>query len=49
MIFESDRVLLDEEDKNIISTYNRLGIYENIGSKVRSKREYLESQNEKIT
>lgn len=49
MIFESDRVLLDDEDRNIISTYNRLSIYENIGSKVQSKREYLESQNEKIT
>lgn len=49
MIFESDRVLLDEEDKNIISTYNKIGIYENIWSKVQSKREYLESQNEKIT
>lgn len=48
MIFESDAVLLDDEDKNIISTYKRLGIYENIGQKVQSKREYLESQNAKI-
>jgi len=49
MIFESDRVLLDDEDKNILSTYNRLSIYENIGSRVQSKREYLENQNEKIS
>jgi len=49
MIFESDRVLLDEDDKNILSTYNKVWIYENIGSKVQSKREYLESQNEKIS
>lgn len=49
MLFESDRVLLDEEDKNILSTYNRIWIYENIGSKVQSRREYLESQNNKIT
>jgi len=49
MLFESDRVLLDEDDRNIISTYNRIWIYENIAAKVQSKREYLESQNEKIS
>lgn len=49
MLFESDRVLLDEDDRNILSTYNRIWIYENIGQNIQSKREYLESQNEKIT
>lgn len=49
MIFESDRVLLDEEDKNILSTYKKLSIYENIWDKLQLKREYLEEQNEKIT
>jgi chromosome segregation ATPase len=49
MIFESDAVLLDDEDKSILSTYKKLSIYENIGDKVQSKREYLEQQNEKIS
>ncbi|MCD5375104.1 peptidoglycan DD-metalloendopeptidase family protein [Candidatus Gracilibacteria bacterium] len=49
MIFESDSVLLDEEDKSILSTYKKLSIYENIGDKIQSKREYLEDQNSKIS
>ncbi len=49
MIFESDRVLLDEEDKGILKTYKKLNIYENIWTKVQTKREYLEKQNDKIT
>ena len=49
MIFESDKVLLDEDDRNILSTYNRIWIYENIWENIQSKREYLESQSEKIT
>jgi len=48
MIFESDRVLLTQEDKDIFSTYKKLWVYESIGDKVQSKREYLESQNRKI-
>jgi len=48
MLFESDRILLSEEDKNILNTYKKLWVYENIWDKVQSKREYLESQNRKI-
>lgn len=49
MIFESDSVLLDEEDKSILSTYKKLSIYESIWDKIQSKREYLEDQNSKIS
>jgi murein DD-endopeptidase MepM/ murein hydrolase activator NlpD len=49
MIFDSDAVLLDNEDKSILSTYKRLSIYQNIWDKLQSKREYLEDQNAKIT
>jgi septal ring factor EnvC (AmiA/AmiB activator) len=48
MIFESDQVLLTQEDKNILSTYQRIGVFDSIGDRIQSKREYLESQNEKI-
>lgn len=48
VIFESDAIFLEDEDKNILSTYKRLWIYENIWQKIQSKREYLESQNAKI-
>ena len=48
MIFESDKVLLTEEDKNILSTYQRIGVFDTIWDQIQSKREYLESQNEKI-
>ncbi len=48
MIFESDMTLLDDSDKSILKTYRRLNIYEKIGDKVQSKREYLQKQNEKI-
>jgi len=30
MIFESDKVLLTEEDKNILSTYQRIGVFDTI-------------------
>ncbi len=48
MIFESD-TLLDDSDKNVLSTYRKLWIYKNIAEKAKEKREYLEEQTEKIT
>lgn len=48
MIFESDTLLLEEEDKNILSTYKRVGVFDAIWDKVQAKREYLQKQNEKI-
>jgi murein DD-endopeptidase MepM/ murein hydrolase activator NlpD len=48
MIFESDTPLLSEEDKGILDTYKRVGLYDAIGDKVQAKREYLQQQNEKI-
>jgi len=48
MIFESDAKFLDESDTSILNTYRKLNIYSNIWESVKSKREYLEAQNEKI-
>lgn len=48
MIFESDTILLSEEDKWILSSYKRLWVLWWIGDKIQSKREYLENQNKKI-
>lgn len=48
MIFESDAKFLDESDTGILKTYRKLNIYNNIWESVRSKREYLEAQNEKV-
>ncbi|NDK09481.1 peptidoglycan DD-metalloendopeptidase family protein [Candidatus Gracilibacteria bacterium] len=48
MIFESQTIFLDEGDRNILKTYNKLNVYSSIGDKIQSKREYLEVQNEKI-
>lgn len=48
MIFESDAKFLDEGDSDILKTYRKLNIYSNIGESIKSKRQYLEAQNEKI-
>ena len=48
MIFESD-TLLGDEDKNVLSTYRKLGLYQSIAEKAKTRREYLEEQTEKIT
>ena len=48
MIFESD-TLLDDEDKSILSTYRRLGIYQNIAEQAQARRENLEGEAAKIT
>ncbi len=48
MIFESDAVYIDARDTDILDAYKKLNIYETIGKKVNSKREYLELQNEKL-
>ena len=49
MIFESNGIFLDEEDKNILSNYRRLSIFTNIEETIRWQREYLEGQSEKIS
>ena len=48
MIFESDWIFLNEDDKEILSTSRKINIYSSIGSKIKSKTEYLEKQNEKV-
>jgi len=48
MIFESDGIFLSEDDKEILSTSRKLNIYSSIWSKVKSKTEYLQKQNEKV-
>jgi len=48
MIFESDASLIANEDAGILSTSRKVNIYNSISSNIKSKREYLEYQNEKI-
>lgn len=48
LIFESDS-LLDDEDKSILTTYKKLWLYSRLWEEVRSRREFLEEQKEKIT
>ena len=48
MIFESDGIFLDEQDKEILSTSRKINIYSSIGAKVASKTEYLQQQNDKV-
>ena len=49
MIFESDASLIANEDSGILSTSRKINIYNSIGESIKTKREYLEFQNQKIT
>lgn len=49
MIFESNDVILTKEDKGLLNTSNKMNVYSNIWSKIKTKREYLQEQNLKIT
>ena len=40
MIFESDRMIIDEEEAKVLQTYKRLGVYSSISDKIASKRKY---------
>ena len=48
MIFESD-TLLDDEDKDILSTYRKLDIFKSIAEKAKERKEELEAQTAVIT
>ncbi len=48
MIFESDGIFLNDDDKEILSTSRKINIYSTIGAKMKDRTEYLESQNKKV-
>lgn len=48
MIFESDTLDLDKNDRNIFNNYKKLSLYSSLGDKISGKREYLELQNQKL-
>ncbi len=48
MIFESDDMFIDEEDKQIINSSRKMTIYEGISDKIQESRESLEEESEKV-
>lgn len=48
MIFESDGIVFSEDENNVFNSTQKINIYNSIGEKVQTKREYLEYQSEKL-
>lgn len=48
LLFENDGIIFDEEDKGIFSSTSKINMYNTVGNKIKSKREYLEEQNNSL-
>lgn len=48
LLFDNDGIIFDEEDRDILSSTSKINMYNSVSSKIKSKREYLEQQNDSL-